>query len=759
MNKGLDHLPFEIISLIFQYLDFRSLINIMTLNSLYFQMSSQFILSGQFYKEDDIDEINENINYNNNIYNNNKFKIPEEQCIFIITKLLQFQSKNIFYLTRIDLTNFNIINKKDEIFELIINLIKINDCNELIIDFTFFTEKQEILFKSICKNLTFLKAKEMSYSFIEFISENKENNSLQHLYINYLPDSFTNYNFFKNLKSLELTLSLSIVNEKFYNFFTKGLINMNKIEELNINFDLQNLHYSGISTLNINLTLDFIKSFENCKNLKKLSFISSQSYTTVLNWCLFEENKIVKYLKEKKTIFQNLKELKLILKVTEESQQFLKYFINKNINLDKLHITYQINENLNKLIKRINKVNELKIFCNSHDYNNNLDIFNNLDNLNNKLIEVNKLIIQGTFYSNHFIKLLNKLKLKELFIVNSSIAYDYQPSGIYNLKLLNELQTIYISKSRIFIPFLECLIKKSKNNLKKLTLQQSELDSNKSEFYDALTFEKESIEKLKKQLNKKKELKNLRYLKIESCKNDYVLFFVFLLQYNLANLIKYFINDCYKIKGSLLEYSFTKIKMSNLIELELSGSPFDDNLMLNMLNFLQNNKIKLNLDGPITENGLISIPKEIRKKIVQLKLYNSKINLNQNENDMIDFLNDLNDELTVCCLNFREFGPTNQILKTISNKFKELKILNIQGKVEIEKQDLFDLVNQLEKIELIYFESVVNNCTMEELEEFKKSIRLRNRLAPKIIVRMKSNMLSSSKQIVRNPPAFQCLLM
>ncbi|KAL9655962.1 hypothetical protein ABK040_007583 [Willaertia magna] len=206
--------------------------------------------------------------------------------------------------------------------------------------------------------------------------------------------------------------------------------------------------------------------------------------------------------------------------------------------------------------------------------------------------------------------------------------------------------------------------------------------------------------------------------------------------------------------------------MSNLTDLEILGSPFDDNLMLKMLQSLQQLKIKLNLDGQITEKGLISIPKEIRKKIIQIKLYNSSINLHQNENDMIDFLNDLNDGLTVCCLNFREFGPTNKILKIISNRFKELQILNIQGKLTIEKYDFFHLINQLEKIEMIYFDSPINNCTIENVEEFKKNFRLMTgRVAPKIIIpvnRQNSNHTSTqslSKEIIRNPKSNNCLLM
>ncbi|KAL9655941.1 hypothetical protein ABK040_007562 [Willaertia magna] len=675
MSISLEKLPIEIISSIFHYLDFRSLINVMTLNSLYFQLSSQFLLSGQFNKE---------------------FKLPEEQCIFLITTLLELFKKqqSLFTLNRIDLTNFNILQKKDQIFELVIELIKSYEITEFVFDFSFFSEKQELLFKTIYKNLTLVKAKNMTYSFIDLLSNNEENH-LQHLYINHLPYNFTNYHVLQNLKTLDL-------------------------------------------------------SFESCKNLKKFSFVCYQSFKTAINWCFPENDEtVLNYLKEKITIFPNLKELKLIVKSNEKSQHFLKYFVNENSNLDKLTIIYPL---FKTLFERMNKINELKILYNSYEDKN-----ESLHKKNNIPIEVNKLIIQAKLTSKALLLLLDELKLKDIYFIDATIDESFTSCNDYILEHLNELKIIYIYKSKIFIPVLEFLITKSENGLQKLTLLKSELISNNK---DKNSSDLQKIERLKQQ--SEKYLKDLRYFKIESCKNDYDLFYLFLLQYNLPKLTRYFINDCFNITGLFLEYSFTKIHMSNLIELEILGSPLNDNSMLTVLTFLNNdqyqNKIKLNLDGQITEKGLIAIPKEIRKKIIQLKLFNSSINITENKNDVIDFLNDLNDELTVCCLNFREFGPTKEILKVISNKFKELRILNIQGKMEIEKTDLFELIKKLQKIELIYFGCSVNNCTNEEIEEFKNSIRLTNRLAPKIIIPMKYNS-ASSKEIIRNPPKSNCLLM
>ncbi|KAL9655955.1 hypothetical protein ABK040_007576 [Willaertia magna] len=495
-----------------------------------------------------------------------------------------------------------------------------------------------------------------------------------------------------------------------------------------------------LNEINIDINLDFIKNFENCKNLKKFSFISYQSYTTAINWRLPEtDDSVVNYLKEKEALFPNLKELKLNFKATENSQHFLQYLIKKNVNLDKLTISYLSYKNSFKLIERIDKINDLKILHNSYEN------FDQTLQKRSQPIEVNKLIIQALLNPNHFLQLVDNLKLKEINFIYGTI--DYKSYTNYDLENLNELQTIYLYKSKILIPVLKYLIKKSENNLQKLTLLKSELTSGDY-----------NIPKNQKDF---KELQNLRYLKMESCKNDYSLFYSFLLQYNLPKLEKLYVNDCYNIEGTLLEHSLTKINLSNLIGFEILGSPFDDELMLKMLQSLQNkDKIKLNLSGKITEQGLISISKEVRKKIVQLKLPTSSINLIEKENEMTEFINDLNDKLSELCLNFREFGPTVKILKVISNKFKELRLLNIKGKMTIDKIDLFDLVNQLDKTETISFDCPVNNCTDKELEEFKKKSGLmKGRLAPNIFIPIMKNSNIKQASNVTSVVNSNCLLM
>ncbi|KAL9655963.1 hypothetical protein ABK040_007584 [Willaertia magna] len=515
----------------------------MTVNSLYFQLSSQFLLSGQFivYNEDEMDENKFNFGYNN-AYNNNK--LNENLLLFIITKLLEFLKKRKINFKRINLINFNIENLKDKIFELIIELIKNYKVTELIFDFTSFSEKQEFLFKSILKNLTFVRAKKMSPNFINLFLENSlqhnlqnnnnlqnntlqnhnlQNHNLEHLYINYLPNNFTNYNILKNLKTFEFILQLTDQNnQNFYNFFTKGLINMK---------------------INFNINLDFIKSFENCKNLKKFTINCYQTFTTI-NWDLpKKEESIVNYLNNIETFFPNLKELKLNFKASENSQHFLKYFIKKNINLEKFTINYLNFINLFILIERIDKINELKILKSS------INNFENFKTLQKK-IKVNKLIIQSNLNLEH-LQFLNNLQIKEIRFVNSII--DNNNLNNFYLENLNKLKTIYLYNSKIFIPILEELIKKSENNLTNLIILKSELISNNLQNNLQNNLEN-NLQKLKDETLQKtiqneelKELKKLKILKIENCKNDYALFYLFLLQYKLPNLEKYLINNCYNI--------------------------------------------------------------------------------------------------------------------------------------------------------------------------------------------------------------------
>ncbi|KAL9648584.1 hypothetical protein ABK040_012242 [Willaertia magna] len=663
IRYNLNDLPIEIIHFIFQYLDYRSLINIMTTNSLHYQLSIQYLLSNSFNLTNvEEEEEEENLKYDQ--------LLKEEQLQYFLNYLLELELNDYFSMKKINVTHFRMTQSKT--VQLICKLIKNHNCNELNINFKYYeaSEKFTIVnyLKDIINNLSTFNAPFITST--ELFTVLNKNNNLQFLTMNEIDTkTFNDYSIFKKLKSLKF---IYIIDDSNFlnNLFRDGLQQMEKLEELSITINFNYAHNYRLRLIVIDVDLDLLKNLKG-NNLQKLSF-----YCDLYNELQFnlpnneeEKNIILQYLEKEQFIFPNLKELVFNCKVSKESGLFLSYLIKKETKLNKLLVTYFTYLNLNKLFKRINFVNEF--------------------------------ILTGSYYEtiNHY---------------NNNNTQTQEEDFNYLWK--------------------------------KLTLFKTTIHNE--------TVQKEELEYLNEVKNcKVKELVNLRYLKLDSCKGAYPLFFIFLLQYNFSKLDKLFLNDCYYISTPILEYTFTKINLQNLIEFEIIGVPFNDELMLTMLNYLQQNKIKLNLDGKITEQGLIKIPKEIRNKITQIKLLNSEINLQNNE--LLNFLNDLNEDLTDCCLNFSDTGPTKEFLNLISNKFKELKILNIQGSLnEITKEDIMELINKLDKIELVYF-NCINYFTVEEVEEFRNNLRsLQKRSPPKIIVPLKY----SSPEIRNRTKTGGCLI-
>ncbi|KAL9646385.1 hypothetical protein ABK040_014536, partial [Willaertia magna] len=700
-NTKINDLPIEVITDIFKYLDVRSLINVMTTNFLFFQISINFILSGNFN------------NNSENLLSENKVlqQFKDEQLKYYLNNLLFIKRNDlsVIPIDRIDLTNFKIVN--EETVELIKKFIIEFECNELLIDSLSNYGVKKLL--NIIPNLINFTMKNIDpVLFLNYIAEHKI--KLQHLYLENICYNYDHFYIFKSLKSFTFTLQINDIDknkENCLNFFTDGFKYMTNIEELNINFLITNY-------VNFNINYDLINSLkEGGKNLKKLSFTMLHNYSQI-TWNFpkieHEKNIVLNYLKEK-PIFPNLKDLTLNLELDDNGKRLIKYFIKKNTNLDKLTINYKLYTEYDKLLKRIDNVNEFKILDNAYV----LNMY--LERKLLKRINIDKLIIeQITMRSDQLIKLLDEINLvKEICFLDRTIIS--KPSDVNDTTIfdkfcndnLNQLNTIYLSNADIFIPTLQFLISKSESTLRNLSLYKTKFISKDYYYYNEAT----SLQELEnvKQLKEIKNLNNLRYLKLDSCKGDYTSVYLNILKYNLPNLDKLFLINSYYISAPIIEYTFDKVNISKLIELDLYGSPFDDNLLIKYMKyqneqFNENNRIKLCLEGTITERGLLAIPKEVRKRIVELKLMNSTINLNDYSKEIIEFLNDLSDELTVCCLNFRQYGPTKEVLQVISKKFKELKILNIQGTLqnEIVKEDVINLVNELEKIELVYLDCINN---------------------------------------------------
>ncbi|KAL9648219.1 hypothetical protein ABK040_009223 [Willaertia magna] len=750
----INDLPIEVITDIFKNLDVRSLINVMTTNFLFFQISINFILSGNFNNS-------ETLLSENNLLQ----QFQDEQLKYYLENLLFIKRNDlsVIPIDRIDLTNFKIVNSTT--IELIKKFIIEFECNELLID------SLELInsLLNIIPNLTYLKLKDIdSEHFLNYLVENKDKIKLKHLYMEKINSAFRHFNIFKSLKSLSFTLHINDGNkENGLNFFTDGFKYMTNIEELNINFLLE-------SYANFNINYNLINSLkEGGKNLKRLSFIKLKHYTTTPIYWNFpklehEKNTIFNYLKEK-PIFPNLKDLILNLELDDNGKRLIKYFIKKNTNLDKLTINYKLYTEYDKLLKRIDNVNEFTINGDNYSYTSNYD--SEVEKKLLKRINIDKLIIeQITMRGDQFIKLLDDTNLvKEIYLLDKAVVTRFNNPlntndttifyNNYNSDNLNQLNTIYLSKAELLNSTLQFLISKSESTLRKLYFYKSEFINDNYYYYSEANVLQE-LENIK-QLKEIKTLNNLRYLRIDNCKGDYTTVYLNILKYNLAQLDKLFLINLYYISSSLIEFTFKKVNVAKLIELDLYGSPFDDNLLIKYMKyqneqFNENNRIKLCLEGTITERGLLAIPKEVRKRIVELKLMNSAINLNDYSKEIIEFLNDLSDELTVCCLNFRQYGPTKEVLQVISKKFKELKILNIQGTLqnEIVKEDVINLVNELEKIELVYLDCI-NNFPVKEVEEFRNAIRLQKRSAPKLIIPVKLH--SSSKDIVRNTNS-KCLI-
>ncbi|KAL9652268.1 hypothetical protein ABK040_011928 [Willaertia magna] len=705
----------------------------MSSSSFYFHASIQFILSGSFRNSIVKDD------------QQSTFLLDEKQLKYFISSLLK-DNNSYLSIKRIDLSNF-MITKMNSIIS-VCNLMKVYNINELIIDFKFIKDYYNIPIelKEIILNLKLLDVRNISPKLI--LDNINSENKLEHLFIEDISNfDYKSYvlvcnNVFKNLKTLHCSISNKQVGGNFKSLFKY----LNKIEELNIQFLLTNdsLYLDGLDII-LEMDLELINLFlENGKHLNNLNISTFSNVTLFLKFSEQEKNTILEIIKDQ-PIFPKLKELYLNTYLSKDSNSVLKYIIsNQSNSLNKLTMKYEsYNEYIDLIFSNLNTINELTLIGRSS-----LSDYYNIDYSGKKLI-INKLITKQLRIDElQYLNLLNGMKLlKEIYILSDSqIIGAYESFNKFNSIKLS-LETIYLYKCTINRCLLEFLIKKSETNLNKLSLFKTNIENREEDV-------KKEFEKIKilRNTNEIKNLEKLRYLKLDDCRGRYDLIFIYLLRYNFPLLNKLFINQCYSINHDLLEYSFTVFNMSNLIELELYGCPFDDNLMLKMFQFIENNRnilnngIKLCLEGNITEQGLLQIPKQFRNKIVELKLLNSTINLNTHSTEIIEFLNDLSNDLTICCLNFREFGPTKEIFKVISNKFKDLRILNIQGNVEntITKEDVIQLIDKLDKIELVYL-NCIKNFTAEEVETFRMKIRLQQRSAPKLIIPIKKVSNSSSK--------------
>jgi len=701
----LKDLPVEMVYSIFEYINVRGLVNLMSMGSFLRFLSVRFLVMGNSRQTKEKEMIEHR--FRNDSVCTCRHKFTWENLNYFLDVLIAEKQKDRFQfcdLERMDLTQFRLDDTK--VISKVIQVITLYEVEELIVDHS---QPIDSYLKHLpVKKLKFtdeddqVYRKDSSFYFVE--------NDALTILDGWVTQDVT-------------TLSPSLCeNLRVLRVFLVGfkdstlrymLKNMKHLKELYLDF--AKYHADPVV-----ITLDEeLKTLCEDSKLEILKIGSASKYILEFKFdYTLDERCMVQS-------FPKLKELQLRFhtmayrtqKPDPHENLSILFFI-PNHPLTNLSITsYQMQSCFDLMVTKCHEVDQISIFESANGV---------FDFKSVSLTNLTKMSLYSTTLSSNIISKFQYFEnLTELLLYGVAVTqYESSEEHLNYLKLQSlSLEKCYLN-NRFVINFLECC-----PDLRSFTAKRVEFIKNDYEIQSVV------------------HSRPLKFLHMCNCKGDYNSVFEYLVNSELHEMTTLILEDTYYITPEVLKKAFLNTMEANLYRLDISGPPLDTQMMLSLLNKLyadNNMDVKINVSGKhVSDESLLSIPDHITQRITSLSIPDVIFEA-KNDSKFITFLKKLDkDKVKKLQINFGSNGPTRLVFSLLK-QFKNLEYLYVTGDMtnytskgwdDSFKLFVEELIFDLPHLQLLYL-SCSSWCkySVLEVEQLKRRVRNLGRSAPKLVL-------------------------